>query len=84
MLHYEKLLGRAAYYRKMAMDSKCDRRAADMLELADLFMHMAYDVQAWETTRLRARPAPRRMSIQSAKRWATHCCRGVVQSLKPR
>jgi hypothetical protein len=37
-----------------------------MLELAELFMHIAYDVQALEMTRLRVRPAPRRMSIQSA------------------
>jgi hypothetical protein len=57
MSHHEKLLGRAAYYRQKAIDSKSDRQATDMLELASLFMQMAYDVRALETARWPSSPA---------------------------
>jgi hypothetical protein len=51
MSHHENLLGRAAYYLQKAMDSEGIRQAADMLELANFFARMAYDVRALEMAR---------------------------------
>jgi hypothetical protein len=57
MSQHQDLLGRAVYYLQKAIDSKSVRQAADMLELANFFARVAYDVRALEMASWASSPA---------------------------